>query len=125
MTNGTIIIVEVAGGNLTRVTPTVKPRSLRTSAVDLMAPRLGPDGHCYVCNNGGFEWVETDGLMMPGKTAADYDGGRIERVNLETGEFEVLYADCAGHQLKGPNDIVFDETAASGSPTPQTVCANV
>ena len=110
MTDGTIIIVEVAGGNLTRVHPNGETEVIAHLGGGPNGAAIGPDGHCYVCNNGGFQWVETDGLMMPGKTAADYNGERIERVNLETGECEVLYADCAGHQLKGPNDIVFDET---------------
>ena len=40
----------------------------------------------------------------------DYTGGRIERIDLETGEVEVLYDACDGEPLKGPNDIVFDAT---------------
>ena len=38
----------------------------------------------------------------------DYSGGRIEGVDLTTGEVEVLYKECDGIPLKGPNDIVFD-----------------
>jgi gluconolactonase len=38
----------------------------------------------------------------------DYSGGRIERVDLATGEVTVLYTECDGHPLTGPNDIVFD-----------------
>ena len=40
--------------------------------------------------------------------APDYSGGRIERVDLETGEVEVLYTHAGDIPLKGPNDIVFD-----------------
>jgi gluconolactonase len=39
---------------------------------------------------------------------ADYSGGRIERVDLATGEVRVLYTECDGNPLRGPNDIVFD-----------------
>ena len=37
-----------------------------------------------------------------------WDGGRIERIDIETGEVDVLYEECDGHQLRGPNDLVFD-----------------
>ena len=46
---------------------------------------VGPDGKVYVCNNGGFEWRERGGLTLPGNQAADYTGGSIQRVDLETG----------------------------------------
>jgi gluconolactonase len=36
--------------------------------------------------------------------------GRIERIDLATGEVERLYDRCGDHQLCGPNDIVFDRT---------------
>ncbi|HCX69570.1 MAG TPA: gluconolaconase, partial [Rhodobiaceae bacterium] len=69
---------------------------------------IGPDGACYVCNDGGFEFHEVDGALVPGDAPADYSGGRIERVDLKTGEFKVLYKECNGIPLNGPNDIVFD-----------------
>ncbi len=34
--------------------------------------------------------------------------GRIERVDLSTGRIELLYRECEGVPLKGPNDLVFD-----------------
>jgi gluconolactonase len=40
--------------------------------------------------------------------ADDYSGGRIERVDLETGAVSVLYTHAGGVPLRGPNDIVFD-----------------
>ncbi len=46
---------------------------------------VGPDGKVYVCNNGGLEWRERGGLTLPGNQAADYTGGSIQRVDLETG----------------------------------------
>ena len=46
------------------------------------------------------------------RQADDYSGGRIERVDLETGVVEVLYthaeSDAGDISLKGPNDLVFD-----------------
>jgi gluconolactonase len=69
---------------------------------------VGPDGKLYVCNNGGFEWHTVGGLTIPGHQARDYSGGRIERVDLATGEVRVLYDRCGAHPLRGPNDLVFD-----------------
>jgi gluconolactonase len=63
-----------------------------------------------VCNNGGFEWIETRGRLFPGEEPASYAGGRIEAVNLLSGEVDVLYTHCNGQPLRGPNDIVFDKS---------------
>ena len=49
---------------------------------------------------------------MPGNQPADYEGGRIQRVDLETGAIETLYTECDGMPLKGPNDIVFDSNGS-------------
>ncbi|MDZ7669264.1 MAG: SMP-30/gluconolactonase/LRE family protein [Gammaproteobacteria bacterium] len=69
---------------------------------------IGPDGWCYVCNNGGFKWIERGDRLFPGEEPESYAGGRIEKVNLDTGAVEVLYTHCAGQPLRGPNDLVFD-----------------
>jgi gluconolactonase len=70
---------------------------------------LGPDGWIYVCNNGGFEWIEdpVHGLR-PRYQAPAYSGGRIERVDPATGRIETLYTGTEHGPLRGPNDIVFD-----------------
>ena len=62
----------------------------------------------YLCNNGGFEWHDRNGLLLPGDQPADYSGGRIEAVDLNTGDVEVIYTHCDGIPLRGPNDLVFD-----------------
>ena len=71
---------------------------------------MGPDGACYVCNNGGFNWAydEEPGSIRPVGQADDYVTGRIERIDIETGKIETLYDNCNGNRLSGPNDIVFD-----------------
>ena len=107
MDDGSVVLVEIARGTLSRV---------KDGSVDVIADlgggpngaAIGPDGKCYVCNNGGFQWIERDGRLYPGEQPDDYTSGRIERVDLETGEFEVLYSECDGRPLCGPNDIVFD-----------------
>jgi gluconolactonase len=69
---------------------------------------IGPDGKCYVCNNGGFEWFVEGRHRRPFLQARDYAGGRIERVDLATGAVECLYRGAGEVSLKGPNDLVFD-----------------
>lgn len=108
MPDGSIVLVEIARGTLSRV---------HNGSITVIAElgggpngaAIGPDGHCYVCNNGGFDWTEHNGKLYPGEEPANYSGGRIERVNLESGDAEVLYSDCLGQPLRGPNDIVFDQ----------------
>jgi gluconolactonase len=69
---------------------------------------MGPDGHLYCCNNGGFEWQEVMGLLVPGEQPASYTGGSIQRIDPATGRVETVYTHCGAHPLRGPNDLVFD-----------------
>ena len=112
MRDGSIVLVEIARGTLSRVTTNGQVEVVADLSGGPNGAAIGPDGHCYVCNNGGFEWHEEDGMIFGDAQAADYSGGRIERVNLDTGESQVLYDHCDGHRLNAPNDIVFD--AAGG-----------
>lgn len=110
MPDGSVILVEIARGTLTRIG--------LDGSVDVVAEcgggpngaAVGPDGKIYVCNNGGFEWHEVNGLLLPGNQPENYTGGKIQRVDIETGEVEDLYAEVGGFGLRGPNDIVFDST---------------
>lgn len=69
---------------------------------------LGPDGLCYVCNNGGFAWHEDAGGLRPAGQGPDYSGGRLERIDLRSGVVERLYDRTSGGSLRGRNDLVFD-----------------
>ena len=40
---------------------------------------------------------------------AGYKGGSIQRLDAKTGEAKTLYAECDGHKLSAPNDLVFDK----------------
>jgi gluconolactonase len=53
-------------------------------------------------------WRDVRGLAVMGLPPADYAGGSIQRVDLDTGLVSTLYDHCAGEKLRGPNDIVFD-----------------
>jgi gluconolactonase len=69
---------------------------------------MGPDGKCYVCNNGGFSWTDDEHALRPSGQAPNYAGGWIERVDIGTGQVERLYDASDKAKLKGPNDLVFD-----------------
>ena len=109
LSDGSVLVVEIQRGTLTRVAEDGTQSIVAELGGGPNGAALGPDGHCYICNNGGFEWHEGgDGRLFPGEQPADYTGGRIERVNLQTGAVETLYEACNGERLKGPNDLVFD-----------------
>ncbi len=108
MPDGSVILVEIARGTLTRVW-NGKSEVIATLGGGPNGAALGPDGAVYVTNNGGFEWHDRGGLLFPGDRPHDYETGRIERVDLKTGKVERLYEKCNGLRLNGPNDLVFDK----------------
>ncbi len=108
--DGDLLVVEIAGGSLSRISAAGRHDVIAEMGGGPNGAAMGPDGKCYVCNNGGLEWIERRGRIFPGDQAADYSGGRIERVDLNTGAVEVLYEAAAGVPLRGPNDLVFDAT---------------
>jgi len=110
MPDGSVLVVEIARGTLTRVQPDGRKDVVADLGGGPNGAAMGPDGKCYVCNNGGFVFGrEADGMVRPMRRADDYSGGRIERVDLDSGKIEVLYTECDGISLKGPNDLVFDD----------------
>lgn len=108
MEDGSIIIVEIHAGRITRVQRDGRRETVATPGGGPNGAAIGPDGALYVCNNGGFTWGRMGELLIPGGAAPDYETGRIERIDLSTGTVERLYAQCDRHRLSGPNDIVFD-----------------
>ena len=84
---------------------------------------VGPDGKLYVCNNGkAFDYVDMGGMMLPVQPPSNFEGGRIERVDIDSGEVDVLYTECEGSRRCAPPMTSSSmRTADSGSPT--TACA--
>lgn len=107
--DGAVLVVEIMGGRLIRVEPNGRKLAVADLGGGPNGAAIGPDGQCYVCNNGGFNWsTAADGYMRPVGRADDYVTGSIQRVDLSTGRVETLFTACDGEPLKGPNDIVFD-----------------
>jgi gluconolactonase len=113
LADGSVLVVEIKGARLVRVQPDGTKRIVAELGGGPNGAAIGPDGACYVANNGGFHWLSEDifgvqGYMRPHGRAADYTGGSIQRVDLATGEVTTLYTQCDGVAINGPNDIVFD-----------------
>ena len=107
MPDGAIILVELAAGLLTRITPSGEKSTFATPGGGPNGLALGPDGALYLCNNGGNAYAG-GGFLSTGPSA-DYTGGSIQRVDPVTGAVTTLYTHCGEHPLRAPNDLVFDK----------------
>ncbi|MEW9856228.1 SMP-30/gluconolactonase/LRE family protein [Novosphingobium sp. M1R2S20] len=113
MPDGSVLVVEIKGGRLIRVQPDGTKEVVADLGGGPNGAAIGPDGACYVAQNGGFHWLQEDifgvnGYNRPHGRAHDYEGGSIQRVDLSNGEVTTLYSECEGVPINGPNDITFD-----------------
>jgi len=111
--DGAVLAVDMDGGRVVRV---------KEGVISVVAtPGGGPNGLALadertsvIANNGGFLWTEVNGRRIPIDHATHtneppgFSGGRIERVDLTTGETLPIYENFEGRPLRGPNDLVFD-----------------
>ena len=109
MPDGTFLVVEIAGKCLTRIAASGEKTIVAELGGGPNGAAIGPDGRCYICNNGGINFHPKDGSLLPGLAPDDYAGGWIEAVDLRDGRTEVLYRNAGELPLRGPNDLVFDE----------------
>ena len=107
--DGDVLLVEIQRGTLSRVRPDGRVTVVAHTGGGPNGAAIGPDGAAYVCNNGGFDWIDMgEGRIRPAHQPKSYSGGRIERVDLQTGRVDVLYTHGPNGNLRGPNDLVFD-----------------
>ena len=117
--DGSLLVVEIRRKTLTRAWPGKGKTIVANLGGGPNGAALGPDGYCYVANNGGFSFApRADGRWVITGTSDDYVTGRIERVDIDTGKFEVLYDKIDGRSIQGPNDLVMDAHGGSISPIP-------
>lgn len=110
LTDGSLIVVEMLGGRLSRIAPDGGVSVIAELGGGPNGAAIGPDGRCYVCNNGGFgQIVLPDGTLLPAEAPIDTPPGSIQVVDAATGAFETLYAHSEATPFWGPNDIVFDD----------------
>jgi gluconolactonase len=109
MADGSVLVVEIEGKALVRVLPDGTKTVVAELSGGPNGAAIGPDGRCYITNNGGFSFHKKNGKTLPGIAPPDYAGGWIEAVDLSTGRSEVLYRNCGDIPLRGPNDLVFDQ----------------
>jgi gluconolactonase len=109
MADGSVIVVELMGARVTRVQPDGKKETIAEPGGSPNGAAIGPDGALYICNSGGWAFRDMLGMKIPDTDLPpNHEGGRIERVDLGSGHVTVLYTECDGHRLIGPNDLVFD-----------------
>ena len=106
--DASVIVTEIEAGRITRCLPDGGKVVIAEVGGGPNGLAVGPDGKLYVCNNGGFTYVETSGLLVPHGTPAGWKGGSIQRVDVTSGAVETLYSEASNAPLRGPNDIVFD-----------------
>lgn len=108
--DGSLLVVEARRKTLTRIWLDGRKEIVADLGGGPNGAAIGPDGHCYVANNGGSRFIpRADGYWVSAGAADDYVGGSIQRVDLKTGKVELLHTSVAGRRLNSPNDIVFDE----------------
>lgn len=108
MPDGSLIVCEIGAGRLTRVRLDGTTAIVAETGGGPNGIAVGPDGHLYVCNNGGFSWDRIHGNWRPLAKAPGNRGGSIQRVDPATGSVATLYDRCGDVNLIAPNDIVFD-----------------
>jgi gluconolactonase len=111
--DGSVLVVEIERRTITRIGADGTKTIVASPGGGPNGLACGPDGAIYVANNGGFAFREEAlGLRVAGQ-AADYSGGRIERIDAVSGSVSVLTTDTgSGFHLRGPNDLVIDRTGA-------------
>ena len=109
MSDGSIVLVEVAGERVTRVHLDGGTTTVAEVKGGPNGLAVGPDGAFYLCNNGhSSTFVELGGSLLPGPfDPAAYHGGLIQRVDAD-GTVTDLYTNCDGRPLRSPNDLVMD-----------------
>jgi gluconolactonase len=113
MADGSVVLVEVQGQRLTRVTPDGRKETLAETGGGPNGAAVGPDGAIWIANNGGLFFHRES-----------YEGGYIQRYDPAAGELATVYEACDGQRLIAPNDLVFDRQGGlwftdHGAPTPE------
>lgn len=109
MPDGSVLVVEIARGTLSRVQPDGSIEVVADCGGGPNGAAIGPDGRCWIANNGGsFEFMDLGGMLVPGGVPDTWGNACIQAVDLDSGEVETVYSECDGRPLRSPNDLVMD-----------------
>jgi gluconolactonase len=108
MSDGSFLVVEIKGGKLKRIAADGAVETVAVTGGGPNGAAIGPDGHCYITNNGGHKWAVGAEGPAPAGLPDDYTSGKIQRVNLTNGRVDDLYTRHDRGPLTSPNDLVFD-----------------
>lgn len=144
--DGSILLVEIKGERLTRVKPDGTVTTVAAIPGGPNGAAVGPDDQgdvcIYICNDGGFNWLpyplppEKPTLVIGTTQPANYSGGKVQKINLNTGKLSDLFSETTippayppipdptanppiltqwnpPFTLKGPDDIVFDKSGGA------------
>src|SRR5258708_15835461 len=96
MPDGSVIVVELMGGCVTRVQPDGTKTEVAAPGGSPNGAAIGPDGALYVCNSGGWSFREIFGMQIPDtELPPDHSGGRSERREMHQGAGAVPYPEGA------------------------------
>lgn len=112
--DGSVILVEIRAGRLTRVR--VSDGQTSTVAECGGGPNgaaVTADGRIIVCNNGGFSWEVGADNRIATLRPEDYQGGSIQMVDPKTRVVETIFTQSGDHRLPGPSDVVVDSVGGT------------
>ncbi|MEO5841147.1 MAG: SMP-30/gluconolactonase/LRE family protein [Acidimicrobiales bacterium] len=107
--DGTLLVGEIASGTIARVAADGAVTRIADCGGGVNGMAIGPDATAYVCNNGGLRFEDFGDHIGPVALADERIGGRIQRVDVDTGSVEAVYTEFDGAELVSPNDLVFDD----------------
>jgi len=94
--DGSTLLVEIHRGTLSRVGTDGKVTVVADLGGGPNGAAMGPDGACYVVNNGGFLWTDVGEPTIPLDLATgsneppNFEGGWVARVDLDGRELATL-----------------------------------
>lgn len=106
--DGSVLVVEIPEGRVTQIEPDGTKTVFAEPGGGPNGLAIGPDGWLYLCNNGGLDWREWQGMLIPAGQTASYRTGSIQRVDPLMRTVETLFEESDTGPLRGPNDLVFD-----------------
>lgn len=107
--DGALLVTELGGGCVTRISSDGAKSTLSTNGGSPNGLAIGSDGALWCANSGGWDFHEVMGLRIPiTDLPLHHSGGRLERIDLASGDVEVVCTEVGGNPLIGPNDLVVD-----------------